>query len=359
MTSLTISTPCDWHVHLRQGETLKTVAPETARLFGMCMVMPNTTPPVRDIDSLFAYGRECGNALRQTPLRAVFAIRLDDRTTPELVTECKKLDWAVAFKLYPDGVTTNSHGTGLTTDVLWNALTDRRSRLYEVLVAMAECRMVLSIHAEAAGLPYLQSELAFLPWIANVMEKFPKLRVVIEHISTVEAARMIRADTTGRLAATVTAHHLLLSCDDVFGKPDHYCKPVCNTNEHRSAIRELVFSGCENVFFGSDSAPHPRSRKTPSCCAAGVFSAPVATETIVGQFVEVGETARLNDFLSRNGCRFYGVQPPTGSVTFIDQPFRIVEASTHPDGFASFLSGQKITWRAADRPASQWHREIE
>lgn len=358
MEEITIPTPCDWHVHLRQGHILAKVAPETARIFGLCMLMPNTEPPVRNKASLLAYADSVEAALAPS-CRAYYAIRLDDQTTPNDVIACRAFESAVAFKLYPDGVTNNSKGTGLTKEFLWNGLTDRSSALYSVLRTISDTSFVLSVHAETLGKPLLEAEADFLPWIDQALATFPDLHIVVEHMSTAAAVEMVTGDTSGRLAATITVHHPLLTYSDVLFNCDHACKPVCNTPEDRDAVHDCMLAGWKNIFAGTDTAPHTRQHKLKPGCHAGIFSAPIAAETYVGLFHVHKRLDNLPGFLCENGCKFYDVEPPPGEVTFVQEPFRVIRATSRSEDIACLFAGKPVQWRAKNRPGSLWHEEIE
>ncbi len=340
MTTLTIRKPDDFHVHLRQGWTLKQVLPATARVFGRALVMPNTEPPVLDWNGV------CGSFFEIQDLAAksgcdgfypMMTIQITAGTTIQTIRECAAPP-CFAGKLYPAGVTTNSG----------NGVTDLKA-LYPVFGEMEAHGMVLCLHGETPDAFCLEREWIFLDALIMLAADFPKLRVVLEHVSTVDAVSLIR-DLPDTFAATITAHHLVLTLDDVIGdkfQPHHFCKPLPKTREDRDALIEAATSGDPKFFFGSDSAPHRAPAK--ECCegAAGVFSAPAALPVLAEVFEREGKLDRLEGFVSEHGARFYGLPLNEGTVTLERKEWRVPRR--YCDEFVPFMAERVLEWRLADQ----------
>ncbi len=311
--TLTITRPDDWHVHFRNGKTLEKVAPLTASVFGRALVMPNTAPPVLTGDDAKAYRDEINSAIatEYPDFEPLMTTKLTMNTTRGQIYLAAHYG-VTAVKLYPTGVTTNSQdGVDL----------GRLVQLADTCVfdAMADTRMVLCIHGESPIQPVLQREPAVIPYVKFLLTNFPDLRVVIEHVSTAEMAQFVANDTTGRLAATVTAHHLYLTLDDLLGnelQPHYFCKPVVKQDEDQLALWSAI-ANSDNFFFGSDSAPHDVSRKHCSSCAAGVFTAPILMPLLADMFEAHDMLGSLEAFVSLRGAKFYNVAPNDSSITLV------------------------------------------
>lgn len=293
----------DFHVHLRQGDLLKEVVPFSDRVCNYALVMPNTDPPILTVDDVNGYRREIERvAKRMLPLMTLKLTRQTDRTTI-----LKAKERVIAAKLYPEGVTTNS-GDGIPLEDLNN----ENSGIWEVFRVMQDEDIVLSIHGELPGAFCLKREALFLPIIEKILYNFPHLRVVLEHISTKEAANFVERQYYRKscLAATITLHHLILTLDDVVGntiKPHNFCKPIAKTEDDRKALLRKAISGMPCFFFGSDSAPHIKEKKESSCGCAGCFTAPVMLELLVKIFENQGALDKLPDFTNKFGREFYQI----------------------------------------------------
>jgi dihydroorotase len=344
--TVTIRDPIDFHVHLRGGDLLRRVAPETARVFGRALVMPNS-PAVRDADELVSYRADIV-AAAGPGFEPLVALKLTPRTTPETIRAAHAAG-AVAAKLYPAGVTTasddgidlNGGGFGLVAyDPLFRAL--------------ADVGMVLCVHGEVPRSFCLDREAHFVFLLNQVVPRFPGLRVVLEHVTTWSAIRHVM-DGPENLAATITAHHLAMTLDDVIGdrkdgtgsklRPHNYCLPVAKRPEDRAALRDAATSGHPRVFFGSDSAPHERAAKESACGCAGCFTAPVALPTLAEVFEDAGELHRLEDFAGRRGAAFYGLDWPRAgrSVTLRREPWTV---PAEVAGLVPWRAGETPRWRA-------------
>jgi dihydroorotase len=336
MNDIEIRRPDDFHVHLRQGELLDAVLPLTARDFARGLVMPNTTPPICTADDAERYRKEILST-DKTGFKPLMTIKITERTTPDMVWRAADAG-VIAGKLYPRGVTTNSQDGVEDFDKLRPALT-----------AISSTGMVLCIHGEMPGEFCLDREDKFITEVLPaIVSDFPDLRVVLEHVSTEVGIEWVlehqaRVRVT-RLAATITAHHLLLTLDDVVGdllSPHHFCKPLAKRPADRSALVRAATSGNEAFFFGSDSAPHLRSAKECAEGCAGVFTAPVALSTLAEVFDEAQSLHQLEKFTSINGAKFYGLAPNTERLTLSRRPFAVPDSYS---GIIPFRAGRTLSW---------------
>ena len=336
--TLTIRRPDDWHVHLRDGAMLATVAPFTARVFGRAIVMPNLSPPVTSVAAAQAYRERIMAAVPGTGFAPLMTCYLTDDTDPtELVRGFAEGVW-VAAKLYPAHATTNSaHGV---SDV---------ARIRPVLAAMERAGMVLCVHGEVTDpvVDIFDREAVFVERIlAPLLRDFPALMVVLEHITTAEAASFV-ADGPATLAATITPQHLHLNRNALLAggmRPHHYCLPVLKRERHRLAVRAAAVSGSPKFFLGTDSAPHLIGDKESSCGCAGVFNAPFALESYAAVFEEEGALDRFEGFASEHGARFYGLPLNQGTVTLTR------DGASVPDRIGEvvpFHAGERLAWRVA------------
>jgi dihydroorotase len=330
---LTLDTPLDLHLHLREQEMLSLVAPFSAAQFAGGVIMPNLVPPVDNLERLRAYRKEilaaCGD-LPFTPYMTLFFRRYSRNELLEARDEI------IGVKLYPAGITTQREGGVRDFD-----------RIGDTIALLEELDIPLLVHGETNGF-VMDREHEFLPVYQWLAETFPRLRIVMEHITTAEAVALL--DRFDHLAATVTLHHLMITLDDVAGgllQPDLFCKPIAKTPRDREALRRAVFSGHPRLFFGSDSAPHPRHKKEGRGCAAGIFSAPVALPMLAQLFEENDCLERLGGFISVNGRNFYRVTPLPRQVALERIPWQVPEQF---ETVRSFLSGKTLSWRLKNQP---------
>jgi len=338
LQSLTIRRPDDWHVHLRDGEMLKLVAPYTARAFGRAIVMPNLSPPIVTATQALAY-RERILAATGAGFEPLMTCYLTDMTDPdELVGGHSGGAWFAA-KLYPAGATTNSA----------SGVTDVR-HILPVLDRMQAIGMPLLIHGEVTDpdVDVFDREAVFIDRIlAPLIRDFPALKVVLEHITTRDAAQFV-ADGPETLAATITPQHLMLNRNALFAgglRPHAYCLPVVKREAHRLAVRAAATGGSSKFFLGTDSAPHTASAKEAACGCAGIFNAPHAIEAYAAVFDEEGALDRLEAFASRNGPAFYGLPVNEGTVTLRRVEVRV--ADTIGD-LVPYMAGETLDWALAD-----------
>ena len=336
---LTIRRPDDWHVHLRDGAMLTAVAPWTARQFARAIVMPNLSPPVTTAALAVAYRERILAALPAdagfTPLMTCY---LTDNTDPaDLIAGYEAGVW-VAAKLYPAHATTNSaHGVSEV------------AAIRPVLAAMERAGMVLCVHGEVTdpAVDIFDREAVFLDRVlAPLLADFPALKVVLEHITTADAAQFV-ADGPATLAATITPQHLHLNRNALFAgglRPHAYCLPVVKRERHRLAVRAAAVSGSAKFFLGTDSAPHAVDAKESGCGCAGIFNAPFALESYLTVFEEEDALDRFEGFASEHGARFYGLPLNKGTVTLV----REAVAVAVPDRIADvvpFHAGERLGWR--------------
>jgi dihydroorotase len=323
--------PDDFHVHLRQGDRLLDYARREAACFGRALVMPNTLPPIADSLELARYRNNIlqGSGAGFEPL---MAFKLLPGMSAATVRDCAAAG-AIAGKYYPAGSTTNAQ----------DGITDPAG-IAEALAAMEELGLVLSIHGELPQAPVLDREAAFLPIVEGLLSAYPRLRIVLEHLSGAEALAFVLAGPP-RLAGSLTAHHLLLSLDDLLGEaldPHLFCKPPLKTRRDRDALREAVFHGEGKLFFGSDSAPHPRQAKEGRRAPAGIYSAPTALCALVGLFVDAGAEAQLRPFFCERGASFYRLSPAQGQIQLSERPWTVPE---EVDGSVPLLAGKNLAWQ--------------
>lgn len=331
----------DLHCHLRLNPLLSQVLPYTARYAGRAIVMPNTRPrAILTAEDVFWYRTEIENALDLMPQRPDFqplmTIEIRDSTTPKIIKEAHKAG-AAAGKVYPLGVTTNSD----------EGMRNPFSRsVHETFLAMQDLGMPLLLHGEIDKERVLvtRREEEFLPILLKLMNRFRKLKIVLEHISTKRAANLVR-DLGENVAATITAHHLCLTLNDVIGhglQPHNACMPTPKDFEDRDALLEAAVSGNAKFFLGSDSAPHPKKKKECARGACGVFSAPILPCLLAGIFEKEGKLDRLEDFTSRFGAKFYGLPLNQGKITLIEKIWKVPE---HCGSVIPFLAGQELSWQ--------------
>lgn len=336
--SLRLPRPDDFHAHLRSGPALAGYARREAASFGRALVMPNILPPVADAMGIAAYRGAIMDALSDTAskLEPLMTFKLLSGMTAETVRACARAG-AVAGKYYPAGATTNS-ADGIRSP----------REVEDALAAMEEEGLVLSIHGEDPAAPVLERETAFLPTVEAIMTSHPRLRVALEHLSGAEALAFVLSGPPN-LAGTLTAHHLSFTLDDLLGEgmdPHLFCKPIVKTARDRAALRAAAFSGERRLFFGSDSAPHPRAAKENRRAPAGIYAAPTALAAIVGLFFEAGAEAALRPFLCENGAAFYGLPPATDGIILVEEAWTVPE---EVDGSVPMFAGKSLAWRVVER----------
>ena len=302
MNKLTITRPDDFHLHLRDGEHMRAVLPDTARRFARAIVMPNLRPPVTTTEAALSYRERILAALPPgAAFEPLMTLYLTDNTAPEEIARARASGAVFAVKYYPAGATTNSDSG--VTDI---------ARCDRVLDALAAVGMPLLVHGEVtdASVDVFDRESVFIErTLVPLVRRFPQLKVVMEHITTREAVQFVTSSGPN-VAATLTAHHLLLNRNALFQggiRPHHYCLPVLKREVHRRALIEAATSGNPKFFLGTDSAPHARHTKENDCGCAGVYTAHAAIELYAEAFETAGALHRLEGFASHYGADFYGL----------------------------------------------------
>ena len=333
--TLTIRKPDDWHVHLRDGEMLATVAPYTARQFARAIVMANLVPPVTTVEAARDYRKRILEATAPgfTPLMTCY---LTDDTSPDELARGHEEGVWIAAKLYPAGATTNSA----------SGVTDIRN-IYPALTRMEKLGMVLCVHGEVTDpeVDVFDREAVFIDRVLlELVRDFPALKIVFEHITTAEAVRFVEGSGPN-IGATVTPQHLIINRNAIFAgglRPHAYCLPVAKREQHRLAVRKAATSGSPKFFLGTDSAPHSREAKESGCGCAGIFNAPFALESYVDVFDEEDALDRFEAFASVNGANFYGLPINEDNVT-LERFYHDVPAEVA--GLVPFQAGEKMRWR--------------
>ena len=345
--TITITRPDDWHLHLRDGDYLRAVLPDTAKRFARAIVMPNLKPPVTTMALAQAYRQRILHALPaglRSPLRftPLMTLYLTDNTRPEEIIELKQIDSVVAVKYYPAGATTNSDAG--VTDL---------ARCAAVLEAMQETGTPLLVHGEVTDttVDIFDRERVFLEKVlAPLTEKYPYLKIVVEHITTREAAQFV-LNAPANIAATITAHHLLLNRNALFAggmRPHNYCLPVLKREVHREALVAAAISGSPKFFLGTDSAPHARHTKEADCGCAGCYTAHAGIELYAEAFEAAGALNKLEGFASHYGADFYGLPRNRDTITLEKNSWRVpVDVAYGDDRLTPFRAGGEVAWRLA------------
>ncbi len=341
--TLTITRPDDWHLHLRDGEALESVLPDTARQFARAIVMPNLRPPVTSSAMAEAYRERILAALPAgmnfVPLMTLY---LTDNTSPEEIARARASGFVHGVKLYPAGATTNSD----------SGVTDLNN-CQAALAAMEKHGLPLLVHAEVtdADVDVFDREKVFIErHMIPLLQRFPALRVVFEHITTRDAADFVR-EAPAHVGATITAHHLLMNRNAMFNggiRPHHYCLPVLKREEHRQALVAAAVSGNLKFFLGTDSAPHPKAAKEAACGCAGMYTAHAAIEFYAEAFEAAGALDRLEAFASFYGADFYGLPRNSEKITLIRESWRVPETLPLGEGdLVPLRAGQEVAWKLA------------
>jgi dihydroorotase len=341
LNRISLARPDDFHLHLRDGAAMRAIVGFTAARFGRAVVMPNLRPPVTTTALALEYRQRILAALpagcRFEPLMSLY---LTDNTPAQEVDRAIASGAVCGMKYYPAGATTNSD-SGVT----------RLERTFAVLERMEERGLVLQVHGEVTdeSVDVFDRERVFVEQqLARIVERFPALRVVLEHVTTREGVAFVDAQA-GKVAATITPQHLLLNRNALFAgglRPHHYCLPVLKREADRAALLAAATSGSPKYFLGTDSAPHSRGDKESACGCAGVFSAPAAIELYAEAFEQAGALDRLEGFASRHGADFYGLPHNPGSISLVRESW--TPPATYPFGGAEivpFRAGGAVSWR--------------
>jgi dihydroorotase len=343
MDRLELIRPDDWHLHLRDGEAMHAVLPDTARRFARAIVMPNLKPAVRTTQQALGYRERILAALPEgSRFEPLMTLYLTDDTPPEEILRAKVSGRVHGVKLYPAGATTHSD-EGVT----------RLSRCFHALEKMQELGMPLLVHGEATDpeVDVFDREKAFIDQVLGpLVDRFPGLKIVLEHVTTRDAVQYVEI-TGGNIAATITAHHLLMNRNALFLggiRPHHYCLPVLKREVHREALVEAAISGNPKFFLGTDSAPHARSAKETGCGCAGIYTAHAGIELYAVAFEEAGALDKLEGFASRFGPQFYGLPVNGDTIALVREGWIAPQSIPFGgDTLVPLRAGESIPWKLA------------
>ncbi len=327
MSSITLTSPLDMHIHFREGDMMNLVAPLSAESFAGGVIMPNLVPPVDNLDRLLAYKTAVFQAISPHTFDPYMTLFFRDYSEAELEAAKPHI---IGIKLYPAGITTNSEG-GVAS------LKDAE----QVMARMEALNIPLLVHGETDGF-VMDREAEFLTTYESIAKKFPNLKIVMEHITTKKAVSLL--DQFENLHATVTLQHLIITLDDVAGgllNPHLFCKPIAKRPEDRDALLEAALNAHPKLSFGSDSAPHPIHKKEAAGCAAGVFTAPIALPVLAELFEQHEAVNNLQAFISDNAQRIYGVTPPQKEVTLTKTPYTVPQSYGN---VVPFKANETLNW---------------
>lgn len=339
---LTLTRPDDWHLHLRDGEALASVLPHTARQFARAIVMPNLKPPVTTVELAAAYRERILAALPAgMTFEPLMTLYLTDNTPPKEIALAVASGFVKAVKLYPAGATTNSDA----------GLTDIR-KAYDTLAEMERLGLPLLVHGEVtdATVDLFDREKVFIDTVLlPLTQRFPALKVVMEHITTKDAAEFVAA-APANVAATITAHHLLYNRNAIFQggvRPHWYCLPVLKRETHREALVAAATSGNPKFFLGTDSAPHAKGAKEAACGCAGCYTAYAAIELYAEAFEKAGALDKLEAFASFHGPDWYGLPRNSGKITLSKETWTVPERYPYlsTDDIVPLRAGESLTWK--------------
>ncbi|MEA2050664.1 MAG: dihydroorotase [Campylobacterota bacterium] len=333
MKTITLNSTFDMHLHLRDNDMLNLVAPLSSKTFAGAIIMPNLVPPVDTKEAVLAYKQRVLEAVESDNFKPFMTLFFKPYSY-EFLKSVK--DEISAIKLYPAGITTNSEGGVESIDTV---------ALAPTLNAMAELNIPLCVHGETNGF-VMDREKEFMSVYESLAIAFPKLTIIMEHITTKDAVMML--DKYENLHATITLHHLLITLDDVAGgmlQPHLFCKPIAKRYEDRAALLEVALSGHPKVMFGSDSAPHPQHAKENCGCAAGVFTAPIALQVLAQLFETNNALDNLQKFISDNACKIYNMKPLNQKITLEKSDFLVPEIYDNgTQKVVPMYAGETISW---------------
>lgn len=334
---LVLSRPDDWHLHIRQAEVMKQVLPHSARCCGRAVIMPNTTPAIRNGEDIRRYRDEIAAAQTGQPyqLEPLMTFKIVPETTVDDVATAVAAG-AFAGKVYPKNMTTNAHDG-----------VEDYTALYPVFARMEAYRIPVLLHGESPvpGTFCLDREAEFMSILVALAKDFPELKIVLEHVTTQVAVETVLS-LGPNVAATVTLHHMLLTLDDVVGynlEPHHFCKPLAKRPTDRNAVRDFAMSGNRKALFGSDSAPHRRDKKECTSGCAGIWTAPVLIEKLAETFEDQDKLDALPGFLHA-GADFHGLKRTTETIRLVRES-HVVPAEIN--GIVPFMAGRELRWKLA------------
>jgi dihydroorotase len=327
---LTLHSPLDMHLHLRDEQMLQNIAHDSVKTLSGAIVMPNLVPPVTTKEQVVAYKQRIKDAMGDVEFEPMMTLFFKPTYTKEFLEDIK--EHISAIKLYPAGITTNSEGGVSGFDI---------EELSQTLNAMSELDIPLCVHGETNGF-VMDREAEFVSIYESLASAFPKLKIIMEHITTKESANAL--DKHPNLYATITVHHLFITLDDVAGgmlNPHLFCKPIAKRPEDRDALLKLALNAHPKVMFGSDSAPHPQHAKENCGCAAGVFTAPIAMQLLAQLFEEHNALDNLEAFISTNAQKIYNITPLKKSIILQKKPFKVPASY---NGVVPMFAGEEIDY---------------
>ena len=329
-----LNEPLDMHLHLRDGDMLRLVAPLTSNSFSGALVMPNLVPPVTTKEALLSYKKRIIESCKDDNFTPYMTLFFQNNYSFEFLEDIK--DEIIGIKLYPAGITTNSETGVSSMDI---------EVLRATLENMSKLGIPLCIHGETNGF-VMDREKEFMPIYESIASAFPNLKIIMEHITTKDAVELL--DRYSNLYATVTLHHLLITLDDVAGgmlDPHLFCKPIAKRPEDRNALLNAALKAHPKLMFGSDSAPHPKHKKECCGCAAGVFTSPIALQVLVELFEKHDSLENLNDFISNNAKKIYGLHLKEKTIKLIKKDFVVPNIYEYKDEkVVPMYAGKTISW---------------
>ncbi len=345
MKQITISSPDDWHLHVRDHELLKQVVGHSAKQFSRAIIMPNLKPPIVTIAMALDYQQRILRALpSDTHFKPLMALYLTDTTSAAEIQHTSQIASIIGYKLYPAGATTHSE-----------AGVSKLENIYPCLEAMERFDVPLMVHGEVTdpGSDIFDREKLFIDrYLTQIVKHFPGLRVVLEHVTTQDAVEFIKASSTN-LGATITAHHLLYNRNALFLdgiRPHYYCLPVLKKEYHRLALLDAATSGHPKFFLGTDSAPHTKTTKESNCGCAGCYTAYAAMELYAEAFESQNRLDKLEQFASINGARFYRFPLNQGTITLKKSDWNVPPSyPVGDDVIVPLKAGEKLSWKLVDR----------
>ncbi len=345
MNKLTITQPDDWHLHIRNGEMLKTVLPHTAQQFARAIIMPNLKPPVTSTQQALQYRNEILLALpSESDFKPLMTLYLTGSTTTQDVKQAAECEHIHAFKLYPAGATTNSDA----------GVADPKT-IYPIFEAMQQFDIPLLIHGEVVDhdCDIFDRERVFIErTLSDIVRQFPDLRIVLEHVTTSDAVEFVKS-TANNIAATITPQHLLYNRNAMLVggiKPHYYCLPILKREQHRESLLEAAISGNPKFFLGTDSAPHQTGSKENACGCAGCFSAHAAIELYAEAFESAGALEKLEGFASFFGADFYRLPRNNRTITLTKEPWLVPDSYGQGEiNITPLKAGEQLAWKLEAR----------
>ena len=333
-TVFELTEPLDMHLHLRDADMLKLVGPLTSNTFSGALIMPNLVPPVTTKEALLSYKDRIKDACKDDNFEPFVTLFFKNDYSYEFLEDIKKD--IIGIKLYPAGITTNSE-TGVSSMDVEN--------LRPTLESMSKLGIPLCIHGETNGF-VMDREKEFMPIYESLAVAFPDLKIIMEHFTTKDAVELL--DKYSNLYATVTLHHLLITLDDVAGgmlDPHLFCKPIAKRPEDRNALLNAALKAHPKLMFGSDSAPHPKHKKECCGCAAGVFTSPIALQVLVELFEKYDSLDNLNDFVSNNAKKIYGLNIKDKTIKLVKKDFIVPAIYEYKDEkVVPMYAGKTLSW---------------